>query len=313
MAEFHSFLETVDDYLLLTEFPKIIPIDTVNFCNLKCSMCMTKDSKRAKGFMDWNLYTKVIDEIASEDLSTRIYMVFSGEPMLRAKHKQSIFAMISYAKNKGLNELFINTNGCLLNEENSIHLLESGIKQIFIGLDAFSSDVYQLNRCGGNYEITKNNVLNLLALQKKINKNDVKIECQFIEMDNNIHQEKDFIKFWTGQGAHVKVRPMCTWAGKIDRKIMVPLTEKRKACYWAMTTMVIGFNGQVVNCACDLGAEISHGNVNEKSIKEIWNTSLKEFRKIHLEGRWNELNSLCKNCKDWQIAGSTHYSHDVIF
>lgn len=66
----------------------------------------------------------------------------------------------------------------------------------------------------------------------------------------------------------------------------------------------IAHTGQVVGCACNLGAEITNGNAAEKSIKEIWNTALKEFCLKHLEGCFDELDDFCRNCPDWRNAGS---------
>jgi hypothetical protein len=31
------------------DFPKVVLIDTISYCNLKCSMCVHKDMKRKKG------------------------------------------------------------------------------------------------------------------------------------------------------------------------------------------------------------------------------------------------------------------------
>ena len=298
-----------DKKFKMLDLPSTIPIDTCSLCNLKCSMCMTKNSTRKKGFMDWNLYTKIIDEIAEENKNTRIFMAFSGEPLVRIKYKPDIFDMIKYAVDKGLNNIVMNTNGCLMSEDIARKILTSGLKQLFIGIDAFSSDIYNQNRCGGNYDETIKNVLKLLELKAEMKLEYPIIECQFIEMDNNIHQKKDFINFWVSKGATVKIRPMCTWAGKIQRQVMTETLPDRQPCSWAMTTMVIAHDGQVVNCACDLGAEINNGNIKEISIKDIWNTKLKDFRLKHIEHRFEELNDMCKKCRDWQSNGEIHYDN----
>lgn len=289
----------------LRDFPTTIAIDTVSLCNLKCSMCVTKDMKRKKGFMDWNLFAKIIDEIAEKNKDATVFMVFSGEPLVRSKFKPDIFEMIKYAKSKGLKNVVMNTNGCLMNKENADKIVESGLDKIFIGIDAFSEEVYNQNRCGGNYHETVNNVLYLI---KRAKKTSLKIECQFIEMDNNIHQRQAFIDFWTQKGAYVKIRPMVTWAGKIDREVKTETLKDRKPCSWAMTTMVVAHTGQVVNCACDLGAQIDNGSICDKSIEAIWNTTMKDFRIAHLEHRWNDASELCKGCRDWQSSGEVHYS-----
>lgn len=297
----------------LLDFPTIIPIDTVSLCNLKCSMCMTKNSTRKKGFMSWKLFTKIIDEIAEKNKNAYVFMAFSGEPLVRAKYKPNIFEMIKYAKGKGLTKVVMNSNGCLMNKENVKQILDSGLDEIFIGVDAFSEEVYKQNRCGGNYKKTVKNILYLLKERKKRKNSNLKIECQFIELDNNIHQRQAFIDFWTKKGAYVKIRPMVTWAGKINREVKTETIPNRKPCAWAMTTMVVAHTGQVVNCACDLGAEINLGDINQNSIEEIWNTTLKEFRTNHLKHNWDKTSELCRNCRDWQSSGEFHYPPQKTF
>lgn len=283
--------------LLNLSFPKAVPIDTGSFCNLKCSMCPLKDSKRKKGFMSWDLYTKIIGEIAEEDKNTRIWMIFFGEPFVRSKKKPTIFDMIKYAKEKGLTDVVINTNACLMDEENSKKIIESGLDQIYIALDGFSSETYSKYRVGGNYNEVVKNILKLIELKKELKAETPKIFIQFIEMEDNGDEKEEFINFWTNAGAIVKIRPKISWGGKISSYNQS--FEERYPCNWALTTLVVLDTGEMV-CPVDFDSEHSFGNIYEKSIKEIWNTSVKEFREKHVNGQWEELHELCKNCKDWQ-------------
>lgn len=81
---------------------------------------------------------------------------------------------------------------------------------------------------------------------------------------------------------------------------------KRKKGF--MDCFVVSDTGDIANCACDLDVSHSFGNLYEKSIKEIWNTTMKDFRIAHLERRWNDTSELCKGCRDWQSSGEVHYS-----
>lgn len=303
--EFNTYFEEREYNLI--DFPTTVLIDSVSCCNLKCSMCVHKDMKRKKSFMDWNLYTKAIDEIAQVNKNVKIWMVFFGDPFVRTKYKPTIFDMVKYAKNKGLTNVVINTNGCLMTRENSVKIVEAGIDGIYIGIDAFSEKTYSENRCGGNYNETVQNVLDLIDVVKKSKTNKPKIHVQFVEMDNNIKEEKDFIEFWTSKGVNVKVRPMVTWAGKINRKVKTETIKNRKPCSWAMNCLVVSDTGDIANCACDLDVSHSFGNLHKKTIEEIWNTTMKEFRIAHLEHRWSDTSELCINCRDWQSSGEKHY------
>lgn len=305
MSEFKSYY-TDKEYKLL-QFPSVILIDTVNTCNLKCSMCVHKDMKRKKSFMPWEIFTKVIDEVALKNPKARIWMVFFGDPFMRVRFKPTIFDMVKYAKDKGCEDVVLNTNACLMDETNMKKIIEAGIDALYIGLDGFSEKTYSENRVGGDYDITKANVLGLLKYVKENNLTKPQVYTQFVEMDNNIHERDAFVEYWTKQGAHVKIRPMVTWIGKIERKVMAEPLPNRKACSWAMNTMVIAEDGQVANCACDLDVEYSFGNIKERSLENIWNNEMLAFREKHIEERFDELHSLCKNCDDWQSSGQKHY------
>ena len=47
-----------------------------------------------------------------------------------------------------------------------------------------------------------------------------------------------------------------------------------------MQTMSITDTGKVVTCAVDLDAKFIAGDVNDQSLKEVWNGKLKELRTV---------------------------------
>lgn len=289
-------------------FPKVILIDTVSYCNLRCSMCVHKDMKRKKGVMPWHLFTKIIDEIAEEDKNVRVWMVFFGEALLLKRRRPSIFDMIAYAKAKGLTDVVLNSNANLLDHEAGKGLIESGLDAIYIGIDAIKPETYAKVRVGGNYEKTVNNVIHLIKLKKQMDRENPKVFVQFVEMNINSDEKEDFIKFWTEKGAIAKIRPKVSWAGMIDAPNLVFGNKDRWVCHWAMQTMSIIDTGKVVTCAVDLDGKFIAGDVNKQTLKEIWNGELKKLRHLHISKRFEELPENCRDCRDWQSARSDYYS-----
>jgi len=47
----------------LSKFPESFSIETVNICNAKCWFCPQPDHTRTKGYMHFDIYKKIIDEI----------------------------------------------------------------------------------------------------------------------------------------------------------------------------------------------------------------------------------------------------------
>jgi radical SAM protein with 4Fe4S-binding SPASM domain len=289
------------------DFPKVVLIDTVSFCNLKCSMCVHPNMSREKGVMPWGLFTKIIDEIAAEDKSTRIWMVFFGEPFILKNRTPSIFTLIKYAKEKGLTDVVVNSNANLMDETAARKLIDSGLDAIYIGIDAFSRESYEKIRVGGDYEQTVQNVLRLLELRKEMGSATPEVFVQFVEMDLNRNEMNDFINFWGGHGATVKIRPKVSWAGLIDAPNLVLGNEDRWPCHWAMQTMSITDAGKVVTCAVDLDGRYIAGDINTQTLKEVWNGKLKELRAIHRNGKYCNLPPNCRDCRDWQSARADYH------
>jgi radical SAM protein with 4Fe4S-binding SPASM domain len=257
--------------------------------------------------MPWSLFTKIIDEIAQENKNTRVWMVFFGEALLLKRKKPSIFDMIIYGKDKGLMDVVLNSNANLLDHKASEGLIRSGLDAIYIGIDAFKPKTYGKIRVGGNYEKAVKNTIRLIELKRLMNSDKPEVFVQFVEMDCNKDEKKDFIEFWKKQGAIIKIRPKVSWAGQIDAPNLLLDNKDRWPCHWAMQTMSITDTGKVVTCAVDLDAKFVAGDVNEQSLKEIWNRKLKELRRLHTIKFFEGLPDHCRNCKDWQSARSDYY------
>lgn len=291
-------------------FPKTVLIDTVSFCNLRCSMCVHREMKRKKGVMPWSIFKKIVDEIAETDKNTRVWMVFFGEPFLLKKKKPSIFDMIAYAKNQGLRDVVLNSNANLLDKQAALDLIKSGLDAVYIGIDAFDPKTYAKIRIGGDYKKVVANILTLLNLKKELNAAKPKVFVQFVEMGLNKGEKEDFIDFWSQKEATVKIRPKVSWAGAINAPDLRLGNEQRWPCHWAMQTMSITDTGKAVTCAVDLDARFIAGDVTVHSLKEIWNDTLKEFRRFHLSGRFDLLPAHCQGCKDWQAARADYHLSD---
>lgn len=282
-------------------FPKVVLIDTVSFCNLKCSMCPHATMRRKPGKMSWLLYMKIIDEIALYQPDAQIWITFFGEGMILDDLPDKIL----YARNKGLNNIILNSNGNLMNREYSEKLIKSGLNGLYVGIDASTEDVYSKVRIGGNLEKVKTGVLEYKKLLDEFGKDDQNVIVQFVEMENNKHQVEEFVKFWNGNNIKCKIRPMVSWAGKVQASNLDSNLE-RLPCYWAMNTINITDQGIVTLCSVDLECQSPMGNINESSIFEVWNSSLKKFRNTQRTHIWNELPAMCRSCMDWQ-SGYAEY------
>lgn len=280
------------------DFPKVVLIDNISYCNLKCSMCFHKEMKRPSGIMEWDLYKKIIDEIAENNPDAQIWITFFGEGLML----KDLPERVKYARDKGLSNIILNTNGNLIKTATSKKLIEAGLNGFYVGIDAFKPETYEQIRVGGKLEKVRNGVLEYKKLLEEYGKPDQTVVVQFVEMDINAAELDNFVKFWHDEnGIQCKVRPMVSWAGKAGMQATnLQETEDRLPCYWAMNTINITDIGDVALCSVDLDCASPMGNVVNSSIKEVWNASLKEFRTDQREGNWDKLPPMCQECRDWQ-------------
>lgn len=297
-------MASIEKKFIRYEFPPNVLIEATAFCNINCIQCANSDLTRKKGYMDIKLYKKIVDEVANENPNIAFWFAFYGEPLLL---KYKLFYMIRYAKEKGLKNTYINTNGMLLDDEVADMLLDSGVDHIIVGIDGYSVEVFEKIRMKAKRDIVYDNVVNFISKMKARNLNKPIVEVQFIEMEDNTHEIEEYKKFWSEQGVRIKIRSRVSWMGHIDAGKNIQSELSRIACGWAVGTCPITWDGNMVACGTDCDGEIVIGNICNNSIKELWNGVRKEFLDHHFNHEFDKLPVLCQNCQDWQVIGTLNF------
>ncbi|WP_319578623.1 radical SAM protein [uncultured Methanospirillum sp.] len=112
-------------------FQQVI-IETQSNCDNNCPFCPQSHTQRQYSRMEWETFTKIIDEFCAIKYSGRVTLFITNEPLL----DERIEAMIQYCRQKS-SRIFIdlNTNGKIL----LIDLLD---KFIQAGLDNINIELY---------------------------------------------------------------------------------------------------------------------------------------------------------------------------
>jgi radical SAM protein with 4Fe4S-binding SPASM domain len=288
-------------------FPPQVIIEVTSRCNFECRHCAHKSMKRENADMPAALFNKIIDEIAERAPETEVWPAFYGESLLLGER---LFDYIKYAKEKGCNNIFLNTNGSMLRHERIREgILESGIKCLIVSLDAFSKETFNKIRRGGDREQIYRNVESLIIEKERRGVKHPAIICQFVVMDENRHEAGLFRNYWLGKGAGVKFRDTGSWTGAVKDVQLDYEDDFRIACPIGNNTLAIHENGNVVACCADYEGGFIAGNVRDSSIEGIWKTVLYEkIRRPSREHRWSELPVVCQLCRDWQICGAEYIS-----
>ena len=116
--------------VLPLETPMVLFVDPSSACNFQCTFCPTGDRElisathRYQGRMDYNLFTKIIDDLAEFPEPIKVLRLYKdGEPFLN----RDLGRMIAYAR-ESTNVLYIDTttNASLLTPARSAEVIDAG-------------------------------------------------------------------------------------------------------------------------------------------------------------------------------------------
>lgn len=280
-------------------FPKVILIDNCNACNLQCSMCdhPNVSAHRKIQLMPFGLYTKIIDEISIENPNVRVWEIFFGDPFMCG----DISKRIAYAKNKGLTDVVLNSNGVKMTSKRAEEVISAGLDAMYVGIDAATKETYDKIRVGGDFNKAVKNVLTYRDLLNKIGTDNQKLYVQFVISDINEKEVDRFKAFWLSEGIKVKIRPKVSWAGLVQADNLSENNAiKRKPCYWLIQTINICADGRIALCSVDVHCRVPCGDANKNSIKDLWGGQLKRYRELHKNLQFEKLPEMCRLCRDWQ-------------
>ena len=114
----------------LPEFPISVILELINRCNLECPMCyqgFRNDTK--KNTLEIKNLEKLFNEFKINKLDALLFS--TSEPLLY----KNFFKVLDMAAKSGIMDLFLFTNGELLNEKNSQFILNSTLTRLFITLE----------------------------------------------------------------------------------------------------------------------------------------------------------------------------------
>lgn len=276
--------------------PFAIRIENTNICNGRCFMCPHPQMKRKQGVMDKNLYKKIIDEMSKLRISYLNLHNF-GEPLID-KH---FVWRIKYAKEKGIERISTNTNGVLLNKKLTKEIINSGLDEIYISLDAATKITYQKIRIGLNYSKVINNINYLIKLKNRSKLHKPTIIIDFLVSDLNRHEINLFKTKWQNKVDNICFSEIHDWSSKVSRLSKIDyknyVSFSKSPCRLPFTEMLVNYDGRVGLCCQDTEAEVVYGNLKTQSISKIWQKhQIKKIREKHQAISIDKL-KICQDCK----------------
>lgn len=313
--------ETHKDKTEVKTLPGYVQVEPTVRCNSDCRMCNRRQSGRLSGDMSLSQFQRIIDQIPT---AQSILVQGVGEPLLNP----DFFKMVQYCSSKGM-KVYTNTNASCIDRTTAEKLLESGIHQIRISLDAITAEKYEYIRKGLSFKKVYDNIMGLFAARGR--SSTPEIHFSVVGMMDNIHQLPDIIDFAftlgvahiqllnlyiTGEGIAVhqnslvknyneeiaavlkKAEQACRQAGILFTGPIFDYQETHQHvlnCKWPWEWTNITYEGWVTPCCVvDNPLHLNFGNCLREDFSHIWNNlKYRKFRDHFIRG---DIPRVCQQC-----------------
>lgn len=263
--------------------PEIVQIESTNICNAKCVFCPRDEMHRRQGVMNFDLFRKITDECAALGI-THLRVHNYGEPFL----DRHLTEKVRYAKQKGIPEVGMISNGSLITDKIARGMIEAGLDAINISVDAGGRDVFDSTRLGLNYDKVIANVERLVRIRGELGKRRPKLILSFVRQ-NNSADEQAFIEHWRQIADKIHITELHNWAGTLNHE-----SDVNYPCYRPWLTFTVLWDGRVSLCCADFDGRTILGDLRTSSIQEIWNNeAYRRIRREHLESGGPDI---CRAC-----------------
>lgn len=322
---FSGFKNLVKNYWALRREPEIVDsgiltviIEPTVRCNLNCITCSEVTRGRTKKDMDFSEFENILDHFP---YAIKLALQGVGEPLLN----RDLFRMIRLAKERKI-YVYFNSNGTLLDGENSNRLIQSGLDLVNFSIDGGTKEVYEKIRRGASLEEFRRRVKRFMEIKGAHPIPEV--HAWFVLNQYNREDILPTLRLVRDLGiSKLKIQRMHTW-GRKEKQDVVPweeqlkLRERKEAiavvsqetgvsvewlwdieeekptrrCQAPWYTTYVTVEGYITPC-CVHGSDpqlIHFGQLKGNTFKEIWNgKGYREFRKAL---KSNQPPSICRDC-----------------
>ena len=167
--------------------PVCLYLETTNRCNLPCTTCpRTFEELEPPADMSWELFTTIVDQYPR---IARVVLHGVGEPMM----VRDLPRMVAYLKARGAYVLF-NTNGTLLNARKGRELIEAGLDELRVSLDAAEPSTFKMVRGLDRFDRIVTNLRSFLALQREMQVTAPQVSLWLTGLKDTVKQLPAFVR-----------------------------------------------------------------------------------------------------------------------
>ena len=280
-------------HFVVGKFPIHLDIESTNACNLRCPFCAVTFKNWGpyrRGYMELPLFKRIIDEGVENGLCS-LKLSLRGEPMLHPK----LIEMVRYAKDRGILDVYFNTNATLLDEDKINRLIDAGLDRISISVEGITKEVYESYRVGAKYDEVLANMKALRLIRDRRGLSYPQIRVQTVLLPELKEGFPQYVEFW---------QEIADEVAYLDSRHETPDDDHRGlvadwACPFLWQRMAILWDGTLLPCLMHGVSEfnlMALGNIKEISIKEAWQSQrATQYRELHKSGQAHQLEA-CDRC-----------------
>jgi hypothetical protein len=230
-----------------------------------------------------DLFKKVVDECAHLGI-THVRVHNYGEAFL----DRHLIEKIRYAKDRGIKEVGLISNGSLITDRVAEGMINAGLDAINISVDASGREVFESTRLGLNYDKVIANIERIVRIRAEAGKRRPKLILSFVRQNNSV-DEQAFIEHWRTIADKIHVTDLHNWAGTLNTD-----SDVNYPCYRPWLTFTVLWDGRVSLCCADFDGRTVLGDLNTSTIQQVWNgDAYRAARRQHLEHGGPEV---CQSC-----------------
>jgi putative metalloenzyme radical SAM/SPASM domain maturase len=182
----------------LREYPTKLFVETTTRCNLNCFMCVKQN--QGNGICDGDLTPALFEALAPAFPNLEALILNGiGEPLLNPHLENFIRSAKKLMPRDGW--VGFQSNGLLVTNLNAVSLIDAGLDQICLSIDAVSPEKFREVRCGGELEGVEKALASFTYARDLCNRPDFRIGVEFVVMQSNLHELPDALAWAARRGA----------------------------------------------------------------------------------------------------------------
>lgn len=283
------------------DFPLMLNIEPTLNCNLRCFMCPAHNEgsrgrmRRARGFMDWGLFTRLMDECAAEGSVLVLNMHKDGESTLHPRFAD----MLAYARQKNAAKVIhFNTNASFDDPGLVDAILKSGVDDISLSIDAFEPETFRKVKGRDLFGRVLANCHAFFERRAALGLDRPFIRAKMLGAPDLAGEFDRFAEYWGPIADEVQVQPLHNFAGGLGA-VRTTGDRPRHACEFPFFSTAVNWDGGVTLCHRDCFGEDILGDVSDATLREVYTGArYRAYRLALAQGRAHEL-PLCAGCDNW--------------